>query len=128
MYRLVACHQPAQQADDFRQHQFGDRTRVGIGRVEHRNAKQLRRLQRDLIGTDAKAADRFQMRRRLQHLGGELGTRADADHVCILQGFRQRRAFERRRAQVHAGKPRLFQGGHRVRVDAFEQQNARIVI
>ena len=128
MHRLIACHQAAQQADDFCQYQFGDRARVGIGGVKHRNAKQLCRLQRHLIGADTKAADRFQMRRRLQHLGGELGARADADHVCILQGFRQRRAFQRRRTQLNAGKPRLFQRGNRVRVDAFKQQNARIVI
>ena len=42
-----------------------------------------RRVQVDLVGADAEAADRRQLGRVRQHLGGQLGARADAEEVRV---------------------------------------------
>jgi hypothetical protein len=48
------------QHDRLGDHQFGHAAGVGIGRVEHRDAGQLGRVQVDLVGADAEAAHRDQ--------------------------------------------------------------------
>ncbi len=52
----------AHQANDFGQHQFGNRTRVGIRCIEHGNAASPGGVELNLVGADAEAA-----------YGGELG-------------------------------------------------------
>ena len=128
MYPLIAPGQATQQTENVGNHQLGDRARIGIRRVEHRDAQCLGTIQGHLIGADAEAADRLQMRRGLQYGIAQLRTRADADHVGALQGVCQRIAFERARQQFDAGKSRLFQGGNRILVDAFQQQEAGILV
>ena len=85
-------------------------------------------IQCHLIGADAEAADGLQMRRGLQYGIAQLRTRADADHIGALQGVCQRIAFKRARQQFDAGKSRLFQGSNSILVDAFQQQEAGILV
>ncbi|KPW25720.1 Uncharacterized protein ALO83_04859 [Pseudomonas cannabina pv. alisalensis] len=85
----------AQQQDRLGQHQFGDRTGVGVRRVEHRDTAFARRVQINLVGADAEAADRDQFLGAVEQLFGQLSAGTDADEVSVgdlfLQlGFRQR--------------------------------------
>ena len=58
----------AQQHDDLADDEFGDAAGVGERRVEHRNAEPLGRVEIDLVGADAEAADGDQPVGRLEHL------------------------------------------------------------
>ena len=118
----------AHQQNRLGQHQLGHRAGIGKRRVEHRDAPLARRGQVHLVGADAKAAHRSEAVGVAQHLGGELGARADAHkmrvgdlglELVVGQGAGQ--AFDlavARRAQHVDGR----------RVDAFEQQEADLVL
>ncbi|CAM4433948.1 hypothetical protein STPA111741_17515 [Stenotrophomonas pavanii] len=71
------------QHDRLGDHQLGHAAGVGVGRIEHRDAGQLGRVQVDLVGADAEAAHRDQALGLGQHLGAELGARTDADDVRL---------------------------------------------
>ncbi|MCY1551597.1 hypothetical protein D9M68_879390 [compost metagenome] len=73
----------AQQQDGFAQHQLGHRAGVGERGVEHCDASLARCHQIHLVGADAEAADGDQLGGMGQHLGRELGARANADEVHI---------------------------------------------
>jgi hypothetical protein len=85
----VLLRDAAGQHDRLGDDQFGHAAGVGIGRVEHRDAGQLGRVQVDLVGADAEAAHRDQALGLGQHLGAELGARADADDVRLGDAFLQ---------------------------------------
>ena len=79
----VLLRDAAGQHDRLGDHQLGHAARVGVGRVEHRDASQFGCIQVDLVGADAEAAHRDQALGLGQHLGAELGARTDADDVRL---------------------------------------------
>ncbi len=79
----VLFRDAAQQQDGLGQHQLGHRAGVGIGGVEHGDAALAGGVQVDLVGADAEAADGDQLLGAVEHLGGQLGTRADANEVGV---------------------------------------------
>jgi hypothetical protein len=79
----------AQQQDGLCQHQFGYRAGVGVRRVEHGNAALAGGVQVNLVGADAEAADGDQTLGAVEHLGGQLGARADADKMRVGDLFFQ---------------------------------------
>ena len=84
----------AQQQQNFAQYQLGNATGVGEGGIEYRNTTGFGGLQINLIGADAKTADRHQLLGGIQHFCGQVGTGADTDEVNITDLLDQRIAFE----------------------------------
>ncbi len=117
----------AHEHDDFADDEFGDRARVGKGRIEDGNAALAGRGNVDLIHADAEAADRHELRRGGQHVGGDLRARADADDMRLRQRLAQVLAVERPGQALdirEAGGREQVDGGF---VDAFEQQYAKVL-
>ncbi|MNM94598.1 hypothetical protein D3C81_1070080 [compost metagenome] len=116
------------QHDRFGDHQLGDAAGIGVGRVEYRNAGQLGRIQIDLVGADAEAADRNQALGLGQHLGAELGARTDADDVRFgdprLQFVLGQRLGVRLDLAVAGGAEHLHGG----LADPLQQQYADILL
>src|SRR5690606_1883386 len=124
----VLLRDAAHQHDRLGHHQLGDAAGVGVGRVEHRDAGQLRRLEVDLVGADAEAADGDQLARLRNHLGGDLGTRADADDVRARDLLDQLVAGERPGQQLHLAIAGIVEDVHRPLADALEQHHADILL
>ena len=119
---------PAQQHDGFRQHQFGDAAGIGIGRVEYRDAGQLGGFEVDLVGADAEAADRQQAPGLGQHLGGQLGARADADEMRIGDRLAQFVLGQRLGVGDDVAVAGGAEGLDGIRADAFEQQDLDVLL
>ncbi|KAG1468963.1 hypothetical protein G6F57_012377 [Rhizopus arrhizus] len=116
------------QHDRLGDHQLGHAAGVGIGGVEYRDAGQLGRVQVDLVGADAEAAHCDQPLGLGQHLGAELGTRADADDVRLgdarLQFVLGQRLGVRFDLAVAGGAEHLHGG----LADPLQQQHADILL
>jgi hypothetical protein len=70
---------PPHQQNDVGDRKLGDAAGVGKRSIEHGDAHSARRIQIDLVGADAKAADGFELLRGAENRGVDLGARADAD-------------------------------------------------
>ncbi|KAG0929288.1 hypothetical protein G6F31_017409 [Rhizopus arrhizus] len=116
------------QHDRLGVHQLGPAAGVGIGGVEYRDAGQLGRVQVALVGADAEAAHCDQPLGLGQHLGAELGTRADADDVRLgdarLQFVLGQRLGVRFDLAVAGGAEHLHGG----LADPLQQQHADILL
>ncbi len=71
--------QPPRQRDDLADDELDDAARVGVRRVEDRDAPLRGRGEVDLVGADAEAADRQQVRRPVEHRLGDRRVGADAE-------------------------------------------------
>ncbi|MNZ63899.1 hypothetical protein D3C78_820540 [compost metagenome] len=124
----VLLRNAAQQQDGLGQHQFGDRTGVGVGGVEHRDAALAGGGQVDLVGADAEAADGDELLGAVEHLFGELGARADADEVGVGDLFLQFVTREGALEVLDVGVTGGLQGVHGVLVDAFEEKELDLAL
>ncbi len=118
----------AQQQDGLGQHQLGDRTGVGIGRVEHSDAALAGGLQVDLVGADAEAADGDQLLGAVEHLFGELGARADADEVGVGDLFLELGIRQGAGDVLDVAVTRGLQDIHGGLVDAFQEKEADLAL
>ena len=112
----------AQQQNGFGQHQLGHRARVRIGRVEDDDAALARRVQVHLVGADAEAPDGHELVRGREHLGRELGARADADEVRIGDLALELLALQSAGQRFHVRVAGVLQHLERRWMNAFEQQ------
>jgi hypothetical protein len=83
MAQRVFLRNATREHDGFGDDEFGDAARVRVGRIEHRYAERLCSIGVDLVGADAEAADRDQAPRFVEHVGGQVGARANADQVRV---------------------------------------------
>ena len=100
---------------------------VGEGRVEDGDAVLARRTNVDLVRADAEAADRHQLWRGSEHVGGDPRAGADAENMGVGDGLAQVVAVERLGQALH---PLEAGGGEQVEralVDAFQQQYAKVL-
>jgi hypothetical protein len=118
----------AQQQHHLGHHQFGDAARIRERRVEHRDAALLGCRQIHLVGADAEAAHGDQAWRLLEHPGGQLGPRADAEDVRI--GESRQQALLGQSLVVGLDACVSVRAEHRggAGVDAFEQQDLDAVL
>ncbi|MCY1446450.1 hypothetical protein D9M71_630190 [compost metagenome] len=124
----VLLRNAAQQQDGLGQHQFGYRTGVGIGGVEHRDTALAGGIEVDLVGTDAEAADGDELLRAVEHLFGELGARADADEVGVGDLFLQFVTREGALEVLDVGVTGGLQGVHGILVNAFEEKELDLAL
>ena len=84
------------------------------------------RAQVDLVGADAEAADRQQVRGSVEHLLGDLGVGPDAEQGHVVEGLDQLVLRERLRAQLHLEAAALehVDGGG---VDVLQEQGLHVV-
>ena len=125
--QCVLLRDAAHQHDDLGQHQLGHAARVGERRVEHGHATLGCGIQGDLVGPDAEGTDSDQLVGLLQHLGRELGARAQPHEVGIGNGIDQCLPFQRLGVSFDLGVPvgsERFDGG---RMDAFQQHHLQFV-
>src|SRR6202167_1210663 len=80
---------PPKQHDDLADHQFRDAAGVGEWRIEDRNAALTRRIQIDLVGSDAEAANCDQAVGTGESLVGELCSGANAEKVAPLDSLKE---------------------------------------
>ena len=122
VHALGLLGQPARQHDDLGDHQLDDAAGVGVRRVEDRDAALGRGGQVDLVGADAEAADRQQVRRVLEHARGDRGVGADPQQVHPVQGGDQLVLAQRAGAELdlETSGPEDLDGD---RVDVLEQQH-----
>ena len=118
----------AQQQQDLAQYQFGDRTGVGEGCVEDRNAADLGRFQLDLVGADAEAADGDQLVGGVEHLLGDLGSGAQPDEMDIADLLDQLLFGERGLEILHTGVTCGTKGLYGVGVNPLQQQNLDFIL
>ena len=85
----------AQQQNSLGQHQFGHRAGVRKRRIEHRNTAFTGGVQVNLVGANAKAADRRQLVGTSENVSGELGAGTNPDEMRIGNFGQQRRALQR---------------------------------
>ncbi len=114
-HRGIEARQPAQHGEHQRERQFRHRARIGAGKVAHRNAACLRRIQIDRVDADADFLDQPQLRRRGDHLGRAalehvpdyvgLGQQADKRRVVVLgaDGYVKIRNGRETRRKIRAG-------------------------
>ena len=124
----VLFRDAAHQVDGVSDHQLRHRPGVGVGRVEHRNAALEGGLQIHLVGADTETAHADQLFGGLEDLLGELGARADADKMGVLDGVLEVVAGERGGQKLHVAVAVRLQIIHRVLVDALEQEDADLVL
>jgi hypothetical protein len=124
----VLLRDAAQQQDGFGEHQFGHRTGVGVGRVEHCDAALASSIQVDLVGTDAEAADGDQLLGRIEDLFGELGARADADEVNVGNLLLQLLGGQRALEVLDVGVAGRLEGVDGVLVHAFEKKKLDLAL
>src|SRR5690606_31853609 len=67
------------------QNHFGHRTGIGEGSIEHGNPPHHRRVKVNLVGTDAEASNGTQLGQISKQGGIKVGTRPDADQLCIAK-------------------------------------------
>jgi hypothetical protein len=123
----VFLRDAAQQHDRLGDHQLGHAAGIGIGRVEHRDAERARGIEIDLVGADAEATRRDQPARMLQHLGGELGARADAEDVRLGDARLEFLLRQRARVTLDLAVAGALEDFHRARAHAFQQQHADVL-
>ena len=119
----VFLRNAAGQHDGFGNHQLGHRAGVGIRRIEHRHAGQLRRFQVDLVGADAETAHRDQALGMAEHLGAELGARTDADDVRLGDALDQLLFRQRLGMRFDLAVTGRAEGVDRRLADPLQQQN-----
>ncbi len=124
----ILLRDAAHQQDRFGDHQFGHAAGIGIGRVEHRDAQRLGRIQIHLVGADAEAADADQALGFGQHFGVELGARADADEVGLGDASLQLVLGQRFLVDVDLGIAGGVERLDRAAADAFEQKDADVLL
>ena len=115
------------QHDDLRQHQLGHASGVGKRSVEHRNAQAHGRIQIDLVGANAKAANGGQLRGFFQYGGRQLRARAKAHKMRALQCRQQLSAHQGFGMRHDVGVAALLQHFHRRRVYAFKQHGFEVI-
>ncbi len=81
MGSLVTLRDTAHQHDDLAQNQFGDRTCIGIGRIEDRNTAHRSGFQINLIGADTETTDRGQLGCSVDDFFGQFGAGTDAQKM-----------------------------------------------
>ena len=81
VHPLGLLRQPARQRDDLGDHQLDDAAGVGVRRVEDRDAALGGRVEVDLVGADAEAADRDQVLGRVEHPRRDVGVGADPEQL-----------------------------------------------
>ena len=113
-----------QQHDDLVHHQLGDAAGVAERGVEHRNAPRAGGRQIDLVGADAKAADREQRVGSPQRRLGQPRAAADAEQVHAGEGLGQRGTLQRPWQTRHVGDAGAGEQVHSAVRDALEQQDA----
>ena len=119
----VAKRDPAHQQDGFGEHQFGYAAGVRKGRVENGDAALLGRVEVDLIGADAEAADAHQLLGAVDDFGGQLGLGADADEIGVAEGGDQLRLGERFWMVIDVAIAILFQCVDTGGVDALQDED-----
>ncbi len=87
--RRGARENPPKQHDDLADYQFRDAAGVGERRIEDRNAALTRRIQIDLVGSDAEAPHGDQAVGAGKCLGSKLCPGANAEQVDALDGLKQ---------------------------------------
>ena len=122
MHQEVLFRDAAQQQDQLAQHQFGHGAGVGIGGVEDGDTLFHGGLELDLVGADAEAADGDQLVGRFQHFLGDLGARADADEVGVLDLLDQGVFVQGRLQVLDVGVTVGLEHVQGVLVHAFQQQ------
>ncbi len=118
----------AQQQDGFGQHQFGDRTGIGVGRIEHCDTALARRVQVNLVGADAEAADRNQFLGTIEQLFGQLSTGADTDEMGVGDLFFQFGFRQRLGVVLDAGVTGCLEDVDSGLVDAFEKKELDLAL
>src|SRR5690606_33692768 len=88
----------AQQQNGFGQHQFGNRTGIGIRRIEYRHTHFTSRVEINLVGANAETADGYQFACVLEHVCSQLCTGTDTNEVRVSDRFLE--LFFRQRASV----------------------------
>ena len=124
----VLFRDAAQQQDRLGQYQLSHRAGVRVGRVEHGDTAFAGGVEVDLVGADAEAADRDQFLRAVEDLFGQLGAGANADEVRIGDGPAQFVLGQRLGVGDDVAVPGGAEGLHRVLADAFEQQDADVLL
>ncbi|MOA24466.1 hypothetical protein D3C78_1451440 [compost metagenome] len=124
----VLLRDTAQQQDCFGQYQFGDRTGVGVRRVEYGDTALASGIQVNLVGTDAETADSDQFLGAVENLFGQLSARADADEVGIGDLFFQLSVGQRTGEVLDAGIPGGLEDVHGGLVDAFEKKELDLAL
>ena len=128
MRRARTVGDPAQQHDDLADGEFGDAAGVGEGRVEDGYAAQAGGVEIDLIGADREAADGEEALGGGEDRLGELGARADAEDMRLLDRLDQLGLVKRLRQAGQVGVAGLLQRGDGGIVDPLEQENAEAVL
>ena len=118
----------AQQQDRFGQYQLGNRTGVGVRRVEHGDAALASGVQVDLVGADAETADSDQFLGAVEDLFGQLGARANADEVGIGDLFLQLRIRQGAGEVFDVAVPGGLEDVHGGLVDAFEEKELDLAL
>jgi len=124
----VLLRDAAQQQDGLGQHQFGYRTGVGVRGVEHGDAALAGRVQVNLVGADAEAADSHQLFRAIEELFGQLGAGADTDEVCIGDLFLQLGLRQRLDVVLDIRVPGGLEDVDGGLVDAFEKKELDLAL
>ncbi len=126
VHPLRLLRQPAGERDDLADHELDHTARVGVRRVEHPDAPCRRGAQVDLVGADAEAADRLEVRCRFQDPRGHGGVGADAEQTDTGQGLDQLVLGQRARAQVHLVAAAAEDLGGR-RVDVLQDESLHAI-
>ncbi len=98
-HRLL--RQPPRERDDLADHELHHAARVGVRRVEDRDAPVGRSGEVDLVGADAEAADRLEVGRRRQDSRGHRGVGPDPEQADPGEGIGQLVLGQCTHTQVH---------------------------
>ena len=91
LQRRVGLRDVARERDDQADRLLGGRDDRRLGRVRDDDPAPRRRLDVDVVDTDAGAADHLQVRRALDQVGRELRRRANHDRVVAVDDLLDRR-------------------------------------
>ncbi|OIQ71193.1 hypothetical protein GALL_471940 [mine drainage metagenome] len=118
-----------EQHDDFADHQFRHAAGIREWRIEDRNAAAAGSIQIDLVGPDAETSDGGQPVGGIgKNIGGQLGSRPNAQEVDALDGLPQRVRFQRLGQALDAEILRTQEQFDGTVVHAFQQKDLGLLL